>query len=53
MKNIYCLIFAIFLAGLMVLPMDKVSAGNKDRSGQAGAAELLIDPFAKSSGWEV
>jgi len=26
-------------------------AGNPDRSGQAGASELLINPFAKSSGW--
>jgi hypothetical protein len=51
MKNIYSLLFAIFLAGLIVLPMDKVSAGNKDRSGQAGASELLIDPWARSSGW--
>jgi hypothetical protein len=51
MKNIYSLLFTIFLAGLMVLPLAKVSAGNKDRSGQAGAAELLIDPWAKSSGW--
>lgn len=51
MKNIYSLLFAILLVGLIILPMDKVSAGNKDRSGQAGAAELLIDPFAKSSGW--
>jgi len=51
MKNIYSLLFGIFLAGLMVLPMDKVSAGNKDRSGQAGAPELMIDPWARSSGW--
>lgn len=26
-------------------------AGNKDRSGQAGATELLINPWARSSGW--
>jgi hypothetical protein len=51
MKNFYRLLFAIFLAGLMVLPMAKVSAGNKDRAGQAGASELLIDPWARSSGW--
>ncbi len=25
--------------------------GNPDRSGQAGASELLINPFARSSGW--
>lgn len=26
-------------------------AGNKDRTGQAGASELLINPWAQSSGW--
>lgn len=26
-------------------------AGNKDRTGQAGASELLINPWARSSGW--
>lgn len=26
-------------------------AGNQDRSGQAGASELLINPWARSSGW--
>jgi hypothetical protein len=28
-----------------------VSAGNADRAGQAGATELLINPWARSSGW--
>jgi hypothetical protein len=28
-----------------------INAGNKDRAGQAGATELLINPFARSSGW--
>ena len=28
-----------------------LSAGNKDRAGQAGATELLINPYARSSGW--
>lgn len=37
--------------GLMLLPQNNVMAGNKDRSGQAGASELLINPWAKSSGW--
>ena len=26
-------------------------AGNQDRAGQAGASELLINPWARSSGW--
>ncbi|MCX6244781.1 MAG: PorV/PorQ family protein [Bacteroidetes bacterium] len=51
MKNIYSLVFALFLAGLTILPLAQVSAGNKDRSGQAGASELMIDPWARSSGW--
>ena len=51
MKNIYSCLVAIFLMGLVLIPMDKVTAGNKDRSGQAGASELLINPWARSSGW--
>ena len=26
-------------------------AGNEQRAGQAGASELLINPFARTSGW--
>ncbi len=51
MKNIYSYIIAIFLTGLMMVPIENVEAGNKDRSGQAGAMELLINPWARSSGW--
>lgn len=36
---------------MMILPALNTFAGNKDRSGQAGAAELLINPWARSSGW--
>ena len=36
---------------LMGLSAPQAFAGNKDRSGQAGAAELLINPWAASSGW--
>ena len=28
-----------------------VQAGNPQRAGSAGASELLINPFARSSGW--
>ena len=28
-----------------------VFAGNKDRAGQSGASELLINPWARTSGW--
>jgi hypothetical protein len=34
---------ALFIAG-------SVFAGNRDRSGQAGAGELLLNPWARSSG---
>ncbi len=51
MKNIYSCLLTIFFLGLVMAPMDKLSAGNKDRAGQAGASELLINPWAKSSGW--
>lgn len=51
MKNIYSCFLAIFFLGLISVPVDKLFAGNKDRAGQAGAPELLIDPWAKSSGW--
>ena len=36
---------------LMGLSAPQAFAGNKDRSGQAGAGELLINPWAASSGW--
>lgn len=51
MKNIYRYLVAILLAGLFIIPVSQVKAGNKDRAGQAGAPELLINPWARSSGW--
>ena len=50
MKNIYRNIFTVFLTLLLLFPIVMI-AGNKDRSGQAGASELLINPWAQSSGW--
>jgi hypothetical protein len=50
MKSIYKSTLVILLAGLLCYPMVSVG-GNKDRSGQAGASELLINPWARSSGW--
>lgn len=41
-----------YLIGLLIIAaITPAYAGNKDRSGQAGAAELLINPWARSSGW--
>ena len=39
------------LALLIGVGAPQAFAGNEDRSGQAGAAELLINPWAASSGW--
>ncbi|PID95669.1 MAG: DUF3308 domain-containing protein [Bacteroidetes bacterium] len=50
MKTIYKILIAIVLTG-MILPTNNTFAGNKDRSGEAGATELLINPWARSSGW--
>lgn len=50
MKNIYKSITTVLLIAVLVIP-QVTSAGNKDRSGQAGASELLINPWARSSGW--
>lgn len=47
MKKYIKLISIICLA----ISFNYAFAGNPDRSGQAGASELLINPFAKSSGW--
>ena len=47
MKKHIKLISVICLA----LSMNIGFAGNPDRSGQAGASELLINPFARSAGW--
>jgi hypothetical protein len=49
MKTLYRY-FALVLIGALFLPYISM-AGNKDRSGQAGASELLINPWARSSGW--
>ena len=51
MKNIYKYLLTIILIGLLVIPVNNLFAGNKDRSGQAGAYELLINPWARSAGW--
>lgn len=50
MKHIYKRrLFSLALATLLV-QAGGVKAGNPDRAGQAGATELLINPWARSSG---
>ncbi len=51
MKKIYSCVLAIFLTGIFLFPVNPVLAGNKDRAGQAGASELLINPWVNGSGW--
>lgn len=51
MKNLYKYLITLVLVGLIAFPFGNLHAGNKDRSGQAGASELLINPWARSSGW--
>lgn len=46
MKRLYAGTTLVCLLGLSV----QVFAGNKDRTGQAGATELLINPWAQSTG---
>lgn len=49
MKYIYRSIKVLALS--TVLFSTAIYAGNEDRVGQAGATELLINPFARSGGW--
>jgi len=50
MRYLYKSIATVFITVLLLSALNS-SAGNKDRSGQAGASELLINPWARSSGW--
>ncbi len=49
MKHYYKFLAPLALFGL--ISTTDVFAGNPDRAGQAGATELLINPWARSSGW--
>jgi hypothetical protein len=49
MKTYVKYILGLVLIGLLVAPAG--FAGNKQRIGQAGASELLINPWAGTSGW--
>ena len=41
----------VLAAGMLLTVSTDALAGNEDRAGSAGATELLINPFARSSGW--
>ncbi|MCK4568784.1 MAG: PorV/PorQ family protein [Bacteroidales bacterium] len=51
MKSFYKYLITLVIIGMLIIPESSLYAGNKDRSGQAGATELLINPWARSSGW--
>ncbi|MEO5674323.1 MAG: PorV/PorQ family protein [Chitinophagales bacterium] len=43
-------VLKLFISFLILSTM--VYGGNRDRQGEAGASELLINPWAQSSGWD-
>ena len=51
MNQILKPILTSFLAAVLLLPAVPGVAGNEDRAGQAGATELLINPWTRASGW--
>lgn len=51
MKTLYKNLIVILIIALIFPIAGSTFAGNRDRSGQAGATELLINPWARSSGW--
>ena len=50
MKNLYLISIIFVIIFINLLPAN-VFGGNDRRLGEAGASELLINPWAKSSGW--
>ncbi len=50
MKTLYRYLIIVGVVVLATMPQHML-AGNKDRSGQAGASELLINPWGRSTGW--
>ena len=51
MKSVYKIKLVSLALACAAIAGGKVKAGNPDRIGQAGATELLINPWARSSGW--
>jgi len=50
MKKTYKSLLICIMLGFFAMAFTAM-AGNRDRSGQSGAQHLLIDPWARSSGW--
>jgi len=51
MNKTFRIYLVMILIGLCVLPIKNLNAGNEDRVGECGSQELLINPWARSSGW--
>ena len=51
MKQINNWINATLIVLLLVVPFTQNFAGNPQRAGQAGGSQLLINPWARTSGW--
>jgi hypothetical protein len=49
MKHTSKILTVAVLAGTLFA--ETAFAGNQDRAGQAGASELLLNPWARTSGW--
>ena len=51
MKSIKHIALSLTLTGSVVFSNLHMQAGNPERAGQAGASQLLINPYARSAGW--
>lgn len=50
MKNINKHLLTVLIIAAMIIPSMSAFAGNEDRAGEAGASQLLINPWARSNG---
>jgi hypothetical protein len=50
MKNLYLVFIIMFIIASSFIS-GRAFAGNEQRAAESGAAELLINPWARSSGW--
>lgn len=51
MKSFLNISLNLALTGSLVFAGSTAEAGNPERAGQAGATQLLINPYARSAGW--
>ena len=51
MKSFLNISLSVVLTGSLMITGYESNAGNPERAGQAGASQLLINPYARSSGW--